>query len=144
VLGEISEKNCFPWNVQKAGYCLPSAKCPRNCLLYRGEWIGINRLTKSHRRWERIKHPGATKDQNGNGVLDIEDFKALHPVGSGKKSPAKVTFANFIKWFNTNGDGQISHQEFVNYYPKQNPSIPNDQYFEMLIRNAWNLPTKKA
>jgi Ca2+-binding EF-hand superfamily protein len=80
----------------------------------------------------------------GNGVLDIEESRTLHPAYSGKKRPAEVIFANFIKCFDTNGDGQISRQEFIDYSREQNPSIPNDQHFEALTRNTWNLPAKKA
>jgi Ca2+-binding EF-hand superfamily protein len=83
-------------------------------------------------------------DKNGNGVLDIEDFRNLHPPGAGRRSPAEVIFANFLKCFDTSGDGQISRQEFIDYYREQNPSIPNDEYFKTLIRTAWNLPAKKV
>jgi hypothetical protein len=34
----------------------------------------------------------------------------FHPAGSEEKNPAEVIFINFIKCFDTNGDGQISRQ----------------------------------
>jgi hypothetical protein len=40
----------------------------------------------------------------------------------------------------------VTRQEFIDYYREINPSIPNDEYFEVLIKAAWKLPppAKKA
>jgi Ca2+-binding EF-hand superfamily protein len=79
-------------------------------------------------------------DKNGNGVIDVEDLKTLHPPGTqGRKSSADAIFANLLKCFDTGGDGTISKQEFIDYYREINPSIPNDEYFATLIRAAWGL-----
>ena len=32
--------------------------------------------------------------------------------------------------------------EFVEYYNNISPSIDNDDYFELMIRNTWNLDNK--
>jgi Ca2+-binding EF-hand superfamily protein len=81
-------------------------------------------------------------DKNQNGVLDIGDFRQLHAANpSMRKSSAEVLFANFLNCFDTNGDGTISRQEFIDYYREINPSLPNDEYFELLIKTAWKLPS---
>jgi Ca2+-binding EF-hand superfamily protein len=86
-----------------------------------------------------------TLDRNGNGVLDIDDFRQLHALNpSSRKSSAEALFANFLSYFDTNKDGTISRQEFVDYYREINPSIPNDEYFEVLIRAAWKVPGLKT
>jgi Ca2+-binding EF-hand superfamily protein len=84
-------------------------------------------------------------DKNGNGIIDINDFRQIHAeTRSPRKSPAEVLFANMLRCFDKDGGGTISREEFVDYYREINPSIPNDEYFETLIRAAWKLPTGKG
>jgi Ca2+-binding EF-hand superfamily protein len=83
-------------------------------------------------------------DVNHNGTLDISDFRALHAGNpSPNKTSAEGLFANFLQTFDTGGDRSISRQEFIDYYRELNPSIPNDEYFETLIKAAWKLPSDK-
>jgi Ca2+-binding EF-hand superfamily protein len=83
-------------------------------------------------------------DKNRSGVLEINDFREIHAQSrSPRKSAAEVIFANVIRCFDQDGGGQISRQEFIDYYREINPSIPDDEYFEALIRAAWKLPTAK-
>jgi hypothetical protein len=39
-------------------------------------------------------------------------------------------------------DGKIELREFIEYYRNVAASIDNDQYFELMITNAWNLNDK--
>jgi Ca2+-binding EF-hand superfamily protein len=83
-------------------------------------------------------------DKNRDGTLDIDDFREIHAqTRSPRKSAAEVIFANLLRCFDKDGGGQISRQEFIDYYREINPSIPNDEYFETLIRAAWKLPASK-
>jgi Ca2+-binding EF-hand superfamily protein len=88
-----------------------------------------------------VQEAFAKLDVNGNGVIELADLKSLHPVTEGRKSSADAIFANLLKCFDTNGDGEISKQEFIDYYREINPRVPNDEYFATLIRAAWGLPT---
>ena len=36
-------------------------------------------------------------------------------------------------------DGKVTKQEFENYYANIGASIENDDYFELMIRNAWHI-----
>ena len=36
-------------------------------------------------------------------------------------------------------DGKVTQQEFENYYSNVSSSIDNDDYFELMIRNAWHI-----
>lgn len=36
-------------------------------------------------------------------------------------------------------DGKVSPAEFIKYYGNVSSSIDNDDYFELMIRNAWHI-----
>ena len=36
-------------------------------------------------------------------------------------------------------DGKVTRQEFINYYSNISASIDNEDYFELMIRNAWHI-----
>ena len=48
----------------------------------------------------------------------------------------------------TGRDARVTKEEWVEYYNNVSCSIDNDQYFELMMKNAWNLdnkaPVKKA
>jgi hypothetical protein len=85
-------------------------------------------------------------------VLNIEDLKgrydaSRHPdVKSGKKSEEEV-LTEFLETFEQhhnilNGyqsDGQVTLEEFVEYYTNISANIDSDAYFDLMINNAWNL-----
>jgi hypothetical protein len=39
-------------------------------------------------------------------------------------------------------DGRIELKEFIEYYRNVGAMIENDEYFELMITNAWNLNDK--
>ena len=94
-------------------------------------------------------------DQNKNGTIEIDDIKACynakqHPeVRAGKKSEDEV-LAEFLDTFELHHslkhpedkDRKINIREFMEYYNNVSASIDNDQYFELMITNAWNLNNK--
>lgn len=91
-------------------------------------------------------------DGNGNGVIEIDDIKSfynakMHPdVKAGKKTQDEV-LAEFLDTFELHHsmkhpedkDRKINIREFNEYYNNISCSIDNDQYFELMITNAWNL-----
>jgi len=102
-------------------------------------------------------------DKDGSGVLDINDIKGRynakkHPdVMSGKTTEEEVLF-EFLDTFeesyairngNTKSrDRSVTLEEFIEYYQNISCSIDNDDYFELMMTNTWNLdnkpPVKKA
>lgn len=70
-----------------------------------------------------------------------------HPdVIKGKKTEEEV-LAEFLDTFELHHamkhpddrDGKVTLAEFTEYYSHISCSIDNDQYFELMITNAWNL-----
>ena len=107
-------------------------------------------------RREIVKRVFNKLDKNGNGMLEPDDIKDVyntrsHPaVLSGKKTEDEV-LAEFLDTFeyhfnllnmNKTKDQRISLEEFIEYYNNISMSIPDDQYFEVMMTNAWNLDNK--
>lgn len=69
-----------------------------------------------------------------------------HPaVLSGHKSEAQV-LTEFLSTFDVGGevDGKVTREEFANYYTNLGASIDNEDYFELMIRNAWHISGGKG
>ena len=91
-------------------------------------------------------------DRDGSGILEIIDLKGSynarsHPdVKSGKKTEDEV-LGEFLETFEAhhamNGAGtrdqRVTMDEFIEYYNNISASIDNDQYFELMMINAWKL-----
>ena len=90
-------------------------------------------------------------DKNGNGVIELDDIRGTysarsHPdVLSGKKTEDEVlAFEYHFSLLNTKKtrDQTITLEEFLEYYNNISISIQDDQYFEVMMTNAWNLDNK--
>lgn len=100
----------------------------------------------SARRKNLINMAFDVVDKDGNGVLEPDDLIGVydaskHPdVISGKKTPDEV-LREFLDTFDVGGeiDGKVTRQEFMNYYHNLSASIDNEDYFELMIRNAWHI-----
>jgi len=111
-------------------------------------------------RKDLVKRVFKKLDFNENGYIDIEDVRKSynarqHPdVRAGKRSEEEV-LQEFLETFEAHrgmcvaqdkyskqGDGQITLNEFHDYYSNVSASIDNDEYFQLMITNAWNLNNK--
>jgi Ca2+-binding EF-hand superfamily protein len=91
-------------------------------------------------------------DVDGSGELDKSDIKSCynakaHPdVKKGIKTEDEV-LAEFLDTFEVHHglkhpedrDGKVTLREFIEYYNNISSTIDNDEYFELMITNAWNL-----
>jgi Ca2+-binding EF-hand superfamily protein len=100
----------------------------------------------SDRRRALVELAFATLDKDGNGVIDGTEVASVydashHPdVISGKRTPKQV-LQEFLETFDVGGevDGKVTLQEFINYYTNIGANIDNEDYFELMIRNAWHI-----
>jgi Ca2+-binding EF-hand superfamily protein len=98
------------------------------------------------RREQLVLQAFAVVDADGNGVLELSDIVSKynadkHPdVIAGKRTKSEI-FAEFLDVFDVGGskDGMVHPYEFVNYYANVSASIDDDDYFELMIRNAWHM-----
>ena len=113
----------------------------------------------NQRRQGIVRKAFAVIDKDGSGVLDINDIKGTynakkHPdVMSGKTTEEEVLY-EFLDTFEEqysirNGnaksrDRSVTIEEFMEYYQNISCSIDNDDYFELMMTNTWNLGGKPA
>ena len=96
---------------------------------------------------ERIKWINKAFDKldvDGSGQVSIEDLQAVHNPKSSElvrmvKTTANAIFANLLQSYDDDGDGMITRDEFIDYYREISPSIDNDEYFALMMQNAWKL-----
>lgn len=100
----------------------------------------------NERRQKMIDMAYNVLDKNGNGVITIEDIQSAYNVNHDPdvlagRLPADSALENFLGQFDTiDKDGKVTRKEFTEYYRNISASIDNDDYFELMIRNAWHIP----
>ena len=85
-------------------------------------------------------------DTTGDGVVTVEDLSGVydpswHPdVKEGTQEPETV-LRKLLDQFDTGAvkDGIITIEEFEEYYQNLSASIDDDEYFELMMRNAWHI-----
>ena len=96
-------------------------------------------------------------DKDGSGVLDIDDIRQrynakMHPdVKAGKKTEDQVLY-EFIDTFEQHHtenaedarDGKVTKGEWIEYYNNVSMSVDRDDYFELMMNNAWNLKNDRV
>jgi Ca2+-binding EF-hand superfamily protein len=96
-------------------------------------------------------------DTDKSGVIDFDEIKKIynckkHPdVISGKKTEDEV-YAEFVETFQIHAalkgkgvkDRDITRDEFQEYYENISASIDRDDYFELMMNNAWKLGEKQS
>ncbi|GLE00264.1 hypothetical protein PINS_up008991 [Pythium insidiosum] len=99
----------------------------------------------NERRTQMVLAAFKVLDADGNGIIELNDITAKysadsHPdVLSGKKTTAEV-LREFLDTFDGGEkDGKVHPREFIRYYANVSASIDDDDYFELMIRNAWHI-----
>jgi Ca2+-binding EF-hand superfamily protein len=96
-------------------------------------------------------------DKDGSGILELSDIKQsynakMHPdVKAGKKTEDEILF-EFLDTFEAHHsdnkedqrDGHVSPAEWIEYYNNVSMSIDRDDYFELMMKNAWNMDINKG
>ncbi|GAB1602960.1 calcyphosin-like protein [Argonauta hians] len=84
-------------------------------------------------------------DKTNDGIITVEDLKGVynarkHPKYLSGEYTEKQCLQLFLEPFDTDiKDGQVTKEEFLNYYSGVSNSINDDDYFDMIIRSSWDL-----
>eukprot|EP00604_Paraphysomonas_vestita_P002308 CAMPEP_0174818508 /NCGR_PEP_ID=MMETSP1107-20130205/1201_1 /TAXON_ID=36770 /ORGANISM="Paraphysomonas vestita, Strain GFlagA" /LENGTH=327 /DNA_ID=CAMNT_0016030435 /DNA_START=313 /DNA_END=1296 /DNA_ORIENTATION=+ len=107
-------------------------------------FIGI-RGDLNERRRKLVKMAFDILDTDGSGFVSIDELSAVYDVSwnpavrAGKMTQAEAMKEFMTQWDRLDGDGMVSFEEFVDYYKGVSSSIDGDDYFELMIRNAWRI-----
>ena len=84
-------------------------------------------------------------DATGDGVVTVEDIMktydvSLNPEVIAGKITANEAFRAFLDAFDSGDkDGMVTLEEFHDYYRLISAAIDSDDYFELMLRNAWHM-----
>ena len=110
------------------------------------EFIGGLRGQMNERRKSLVLQAFDILDRDGNGYVDPLDVVGVynakkHPDVISHKKTEQEVMLEFLDTFDVGGekDGKVTASEFQNYYSNLSSSIDDDDYFELMIRNAWHI-----
>jgi Ca2+-binding EF-hand superfamily protein len=110
------------------------------------EFLGGIRGELNMRRAQLVLLAFDILDADKGGFVDIDDIadkynaKTNPDVMSGKKTEKQV-LKEFLDTFDSGDkDGKVYPDEFCKYYSNVSASVDLDDYFELMIRNAWHIP----
>ena len=99
----------------------------------------------STRRVELVKKAYQKLDKDGSGQVTRADIEEAYDVSqnpeviSGKITPDEAFRKFMAQWETDKVDGIITLDEFMKYYQSVSASVDRDDYFELMIRNAWHI-----
>ena len=109
------------------------------------EFLRAVRGDLNERRLEMVHMAYNVLDKSGDGLVTIEDIMqaydaSYHPdFQSGRKTKEEVLREFMQVWETHKKDGIVTKEEFEDYYKDISASIDSDDYFELMIRNAWHI-----
>ena len=124
----------------------------RSGLIEYDEFLRMIRGPMNANRKNIVLKAFAKMDKDGSGMIDIDDIRGVytadkHPdVIQGKKTEQQV-LSEFLETFETahsmrnesTPDHVVSKDEWCEYYNNVSASIDRDDYFALMMNNAWNL-----
>eukprot|EP00753_Platysulcus_tardus_P007636 PLAT15325.1.p2 GENE.PLAT15325.1~~PLAT15325.1.p2 ORF type:complete len:357 (+),score=205.89 PLAT15325.1:145-1215(+) len=99
----------------------------------------------SPRRRRLVQKAFSQLDRAGDGKVTLEDAAVIYDVSesedviAGKMSEEEALEDFMQQWDTLEDDGVITEAEFLEYYRDVSASIDDDDYFELMIRNAWHI-----
>jgi len=109
------------------------------------EFLRAVRGDLNERRLEMVHMAYNVLDKSGDGLVTISDIMDIydptyHPdFASGRKTKEEVLREFMTVWETHRKDGIVTKEEFEDYYKDISASIDTDDYFELMIRNAWHI-----
>lgn len=110
------------------------------------EFLKALRPPMNQNRKKLITQAFQKLDKSGDGVVTVDDLHGVYNVKNHKKYLSgewseDECLKEFLDSFDSpnDKDGQITEDEFMNYYSGVSASVDNDAYFLLMMTNAWKL-----
>lgn len=109
------------------------------------EFLVSIRGVVNSRRQKLISMAFDVLDRTGDGVIQVDDLAQCfdvqgHPDVAEGRLPQEAGLGHFLSQFDgADQNGIVTRQEFLEYYRNVSASIDDDDYFELMIRNAWHI-----
>ncbi|XP_060089405.1 calcyphosin [Heteronotia binoei] len=108
------------------------------------EFLEALRPPMSKARKEVIGEAFQKLDKTGDGVVTVEDLRGVyqsqaHPKFKSGEWTEEQVFRSFLDSFDLDKDGEVTAEEFLNYYGGIGASIKSDEYFVEMLKAAWKL-----
>jgi Ca2+-binding EF-hand superfamily protein len=109
------------------------------------EFVVAVRGDISPRREALINMAFDTLDRTGDGTVQADDICRCYDVRQHPEVQMGVmgedqALNHFLSQFDSvERDGIVTRREFLEYYRSVSASIDGDDYFELMIRNAWHI-----
>jgi len=111
------------------------------------EFLKGIRGTMGPERVELVKLAFGQLDQSGKGFITLEDLARVYDVSgnplvkAGKLSKVDALKAFMSHWHlaHKKHTDDVTLDDFIEYYDWISASIDRDDYFELMIRNAWHI-----
>jgi Ca2+-binding EF-hand superfamily protein len=83
-------------------------------------------------------------DVNGTGRVSISHIKSVHNPASTEmvrigRTDANEILVNLLESYDSDGDGEVTRDEFMDYYREVSPLIRGEDFFERWMKHAWGL-----
>jgi Ca2+-binding EF-hand superfamily protein len=112
------------------------------------EFLSGLRDPLTERRLAMVKKAFGILDRNGSGNINCAEIANIYDVSKnpefleGKKTKAEILyeFLNNFEGAKGNGDGNVTWEEFVDYYTDLSMSTPSDDYFCVMMESVWQVP----
>jgi Ca2+-binding EF-hand superfamily protein len=146
------DRNEFQWALKENGHVLTPSEFERIFKYFDknndgkidyDEFLRAIRGEMNERRRALVRLAFQKLDKTGDGVVTLADLVNSHDVShhpkfrAGLKSKDTILGEFLGQWDTLKKDGVVSLQEFEDYYKDISASIDDDDYFELMIRNAW-------
>ena len=109
------------------------------------EFLRAVRGPLNTRRKELIYKAFQILDKNSDQTITLDELAdkydtSQHPEVVNQTKTEQEVLNDFKADWDKDGDGTITLSEWNDYYADISASIDGDDYFELLIRNAWHIP----
>eukprot|EP00949_MAST-11_sp_MAST-11-sp1_P004136 g4136.t1 len=104
----------------------------------------------SERRIELVDKAFDIMDNTGDGIITVDDMSKVYNVSmnpeviSGRVTEEQALRQLLDHFDSDEKDGKVTREEFRAYYQRISSSIDADEYFELMMRNAWHMSGGKG